>query len=69
MDVADGGQLWGAQYNRTPSDILALQEEIANEISEALRLKLSAEEKAADKTLHAEHRGVSCISQRPLFLQ
>ncbi|MCM3871314.1 MAG: winged helix-turn-helix domain-containing protein [Pyrinomonadaceae bacterium] len=45
VDVRDGAQLWGAQYSRTPSDILQLQEEIANEISEALQLKLTAEEK------------------------
>ena len=45
VDAADGAQLWGAQYKRTPSDILELQEEIANEISEALQLKLSSEEK------------------------
>jgi len=45
VDAADGAQLWGAQYKRTPSDILELQEEIANEISKALQLKLSAEEK------------------------
>ena len=45
VDVTDGAQLWGAQYKRTPSDILELQEEIANEISIALQLKLSVEEK------------------------
>ena len=45
VDVMDGAHLWGAQYNRKPSDIFELQEEIAGEISEALQLKLSAEEK------------------------
>jgi TolB-like protein/Tfp pilus assembly protein PilF len=43
-DVARGWQIWGEQYNRNPSDILELQETIAREISETLRLKLTASE-------------------------
>jgi len=45
VDVKSGGQLWGQQYNRKVVDIFAVQEEIAREISEGLRLKLRAEEK------------------------
>ena len=45
VDVADGSQLWGEQYHRRLSDIFAVQEEIAQEISEKLRLKLSGEER------------------------
>ncbi|MCM3871317.1 MAG: winged helix-turn-helix domain-containing protein [Pyrinomonadaceae bacterium] len=45
VDVESGGQLWGEQYNRKPVDIFAVQEEIASEISETLRLKLRDEEK------------------------
>ncbi|MCA1626804.1 MAG: winged helix-turn-helix domain-containing protein, partial [Acidobacteria bacterium] len=45
VDVADGWQLWGEQYNRNPADILAVQEEISQEISAKLRLKLSGEQK------------------------
>jgi serine/threonine protein kinase/tetratricopeptide (TPR) repeat protein len=45
MDVAKLSQLWGAQYNRKMADIFALQEEIAREISEKLRLQLTGEEK------------------------
>jgi len=44
VDVADGSQLWGEQYHRRLSDIFAVQEEIAQEISEKLRLKLRGEE-------------------------
>jgi serine/threonine protein kinase/tetratricopeptide (TPR) repeat protein len=44
-EVASVSQLWGAQYNRKFTDIFAVQEEIANEISEKLRLKLTGEEK------------------------
>ena len=42
--VADGSQVWGAQYNRKPSDIFAVQEEIAREIAGKLRLKLGSTE-------------------------
>src|SRR5712692_4716749 len=45
VDVANGWQLWGEQYNRKLADILVLQEEISREISEKLRIKLTGEEK------------------------
>jgi TolB-like protein/Flp pilus assembly protein TadD len=45
VDVANGWQLWGEQYNRKFADILALQEEIAREISGNLKIKLTGEEK------------------------
>jgi serine/threonine protein kinase/tetratricopeptide (TPR) repeat protein len=45
VDVATGTQLWGAQYDRKPADIFAIQDEISNEISEKLRLKLTRAEK------------------------
>jgi len=44
VDVANGWQLWGRQYDRHPSDVLELQETISNEISENLRLKLTSAE-------------------------
>jgi TolB-like protein/DNA-binding winged helix-turn-helix (wHTH) protein/Flp pilus assembly protein TadD len=44
MDVADGTQLWGDQYNRKDSNILSVQGEIAKQISENLRLKLTGDE-------------------------
>ena len=45
VDVADGSQFWGEQYNRRVSDIFAVHEEISREITEKLRLKLSGKEK------------------------
>jgi DNA-binding winged helix-turn-helix (wHTH) protein/tetratricopeptide (TPR) repeat protein len=41
VNVSDGTQLWGEQYNRTHSDLLAVQDEIAKAISESLELKLT----------------------------
>jgi TolB-like protein/Tfp pilus assembly protein PilF len=42
VKVSDGSQLWGEQYNRTPSDILAIQDEIAKAITENLKFTLSS---------------------------
>ena len=44
MDVTDGSELWGEQYNRKLADILAVQEDIAREITVKLRLRLKGEE-------------------------
>jgi serine/threonine protein kinase/Flp pilus assembly protein TadD len=38
IDASDGSLLWGQQYNRKFADIISVQEEIAREISEKLRL-------------------------------
>jgi len=44
-DVANDSQLWGEQYTRKPSDIIAVQSEISQQILEKLRLRLSGEQK------------------------
>jgi len=44
MNVRDGSELWGGRYNRKLTDILAVQEDIAREITDKLRLRLQREE-------------------------
>jgi TolB-like protein/DNA-binding winged helix-turn-helix (wHTH) protein/Flp pilus assembly protein TadD len=44
IDARDNSHLWGQQYNRKPSEIFGLQEEIAKEMTTALRLRLTSEE-------------------------
>ena len=44
VDVEDGSQIWG-EYHRRFSDIFSLQDELACEISEKLRLRLSGEQR------------------------
>jgi TolB-like protein/DNA-binding winged helix-turn-helix (wHTH) protein/Flp pilus assembly protein TadD len=44
IDVKEVARLWGGQYDRKLSDVLAVQGEIAREVSERLRLRLSGEE-------------------------
>ena len=43
-DVRNGKQLWGEQYNRKLADLLAVQNDIAREVSQRLRSQLSAED-------------------------
>jgi len=43
-DVRNGKQLWGERYNRKLADLLAVQNEIAREVSQRLRSQLSVED-------------------------
>ena len=45
VDVEKVSQLWGEQYNRKLADVLAVQQEIAREISEKLLPRVTGEEK------------------------
>ncbi len=44
VDARDNNHLWGAQYNRKLSEILAVQEDISRAISEKLRLRLTGKQ-------------------------
>ncbi|MGH9941886.1 MAG: protein kinase domain-containing protein [Pyrinomonadaceae bacterium] len=44
VDARDLSRIWGAQYNRRSAGVLALQQEIAEELSENLHLKLNSQE-------------------------
>jgi TolB-like protein/Tfp pilus assembly protein PilF len=43
-DVRNGKQLWGEQYHRKLADLLAVQADIAREVSQRLRSQFSAED-------------------------
>ncbi len=43
----DGFQVWGADYNRTTADLLALQEEIAREVATGIAGRLAPADRAA----------------------
>ena len=49
VNASDKTQMWGEQYDRKMSDLLAIQREIASEIVEKLKPKVSGEEKRAAK--------------------
>jgi eukaryotic-like serine/threonine-protein kinase len=49
VNASDKTQIWGEQYDRKMSDLLAIQREIAGEIVGKLKLKVSGEEKGLAK--------------------
>jgi eukaryotic-like serine/threonine-protein kinase len=49
VDVRDNALLWGEQYDRKMSELLATQREIAREIVEKLKLKVSGNEQGLAK--------------------
>lgn len=67
VDVSDGSRLWGEQYNRTPSDIFEVQEEIAREISKGLRLKLSGEQKQRLAKRYTDNAGAYTLYLKGLY--
>jgi TolB-like protein/Flp pilus assembly protein TadD len=56
VDLASEAQLWGERYNRQLSEIFSVQEEIAAQVSEALRLQLTGEERQRLSTQHTQSR-------------
>jgi TolB-like protein/Tfp pilus assembly protein PilF/predicted Ser/Thr protein kinase len=57
VDVTTGAQLWGEEYNRKVSDVLAIKQDIAREVTDKLRLRLSGgeiRELAKRDTVNAE---------------
>jgi serine/threonine protein kinase/Tfp pilus assembly protein PilF len=56
IDIEKDAQLWGQQYAKKVSDLLVLQDEIADEVLQALKLKLAGEPKkrAAKSTQNNE---------------
>ena len=49
VDAANNRSLWGEQYERKMSELLATQRDIATEITKKLQLKLSGDEKGVTK--------------------
>ena len=47
VDTVDEAQLWGERFRHQVADVMAVQEEIAWQISEALRLRLSQKHKTS----------------------
>ena len=55
MNVADGSQIWGDQYNRPVSDLLAVQDDIAGEILDKIQPRLSGEERQKVTKRHTDN--------------
>jgi serine/threonine protein kinase/tetratricopeptide (TPR) repeat protein len=63
-DARDNRRLWGNQYNRKISDLLLIQQEIAGNVSDKLRLKLSGEEKRRLEAQQLYVKGRNAWSKR-----
>jgi serine/threonine protein kinase/Flp pilus assembly protein TadD len=44
VDARDNSHIWGQQYNRNSADVFTVQEEIAKEMTTALRMRLTGED-------------------------
>lgn len=55
MDLVEDAQIWGEQYNRSTTDIFALQEELAKQVAKKLRLKLTHREKQSLKRRYTDN--------------
>ncbi len=54
MDARDDTHIWGQRYNRKLADVFALQDDVAKEMTTALRVRLAGEdEKRIAKTYTA----------------
>src|SRR5207245_5014638 len=47
MEIATGARLWGEKYDRPFAELLHVQDAIAMEVTNGLRLRLSSQEKRA----------------------
>jgi len=57
VDVTNGAELWGEKFDRQVSDVSTIEDQIASDISDGLRMRLSGEEKrrlTRDSTQNAE---------------
>jgi TolB-like protein len=46
LDAANGDEIWGDQYDRSLAELFAVQDDIAREVSQKLRLKLTGEDES-----------------------
>jgi TolB-like protein len=68
VDVNDGSQLWGSQFARPPSDLLVVEEEIAREITDALKLNVAPAVPPAAAGGAKPHQRWT-IAEGPIFLE
>ena len=71
VNVADGTELWGDQFNRKVSDLIAVQGDISKEIYDNLRPRIvGAEEVSAGRqTRYRKPRSLPALSAGPFLLE
>ena len=68
VDVDDGSQIWGGQFHRRLSGIFELQDEIADEMTDKLKLNGGRSKEASGQASDAGSRGVSGVSPRAVLV-
>ena len=63
-NVEDNNEIWGQQYERKASDIMALQQQIAGDLAEKLRSKLSRSEMQ-----HVKNQGTQNAEAYQLYVK
>lgn len=67
VNVADGSQMWGEQYNRRLTDLVVLQGEVARDVSNELRTKLSGPDEQRLAKSYAVNPGAYQLYLKGLF--
>jgi serine/threonine-protein kinase len=68
VDVDDGSQLWGTTLRRRPSDLLTLQADLARDLTETLRLRLSRDQKRQLRKRHTANAAAYQLYLRGRYL-
>ena len=69
VDTRDNSQIWGEQYDRKLTDLVATQRDISREVFEKLRVKLTRGRKEpSGEALHNQQRGLPTLLAWPLPL-
>ena len=55
VDAIDGSQLWGGQFQREADDLMTLQEDLAREIVDRLRLRVTRDDRRRLRKHHTEN--------------
>jgi TolB-like protein len=65
INVADGSQLWGSEYNTNLADILSVQDEVSKKITQSLRVRLEVAKirKNQRSRINERCRGLPALSQ------
>lgn len=70
VNVKDGSRLWGTTYEPQFSDLHDLQDEIAREVCESLRIKLSSiDERRINKRYTSNPEAYHLYLKGPVFLE
>ena len=55
VDVTDGSHLWGGQFQRDAADVLAVQGDLAQEVADQLRLRLTRDDRKRLQKRHTQN--------------